>query len=76
MLSSIEGIPFIIRFKTPFDDIEAKSNAYRIEGIPFIIRFKTNCKHTFLLSIKTLCIEGIPFIIRFKTMITSIGSGV
>ena len=37
---SIEGIPFIIRFKTEVEEFVRKANA-GIEGIPFIIRFKT-----------------------------------
>ena len=36
----IEGIPFIIRFKTEIV-IENTLEYYSIEGIPFIIRFKT-----------------------------------
>ena len=46
----IEGIPFIIRFKT-WILIMHYELIHRIEGIPFIIRFKT---HNFLLSNKTL----------------------
>ena len=37
---SIEGIPFIIRFKTVPNSSPLDRN-YCIEGIPFIIRFKT-----------------------------------
>ena len=36
---SIEGNPFIIRFKTSFE--ENLTNNLGIEGNPFIIRFKT-----------------------------------
>ena len=36
----IEGIPFIIRFKT-IADVDANPLYPGIEGIPFIIRFKT-----------------------------------
>ena len=39
---SIEGNPFIIRFKTNIDiDISTQTGVPRIEGNPFIIRFKT-----------------------------------
>ena len=37
----IEGIPFIIRFKTIDKETWDKFYAKSIEGIPFIIRFKT-----------------------------------
>ena len=38
---SIEGNPFIIRFKTEYEELAA--NLFEcIEGNPFIIRFKTN----------------------------------
>ena len=37
---SIEGIPFIIRFKTD-DKFSVWTQIISIEGIPFIIRFKT-----------------------------------
>ena len=40
-VSSIEGIPFIIRFKTYFVNTLFDYNNFSIEGIPFIIRFKT-----------------------------------
>ena len=64
-MTCIEGIPFIIRFKTqPYQkltfDIEG------IEGIPFIIRFKTISAVDWW-PIPLTSIEGIPFIIRFKT---------
>ena len=37
---SIEGNPFIIRFKTEYEELAA--NLFEcIEGNPFIIRFKT-----------------------------------
>ena len=38
---SIEGIPFIIRFKTTNMSFGRVSILDGIEGIPFIIRFKT-----------------------------------
>ena len=38
---SIEGYPFIIRFKTHKDLIEDLKRLNSIEGYPFIIRFKT-----------------------------------
>ena len=41
MTLGIEGIPFIIRFKTEKTVISGNVNRYCIEGIPFIIRFKT-----------------------------------
>ena len=61
----IEGIPFIIRFKTPITCL-LQNVTIRIEGIPFIIRFKTEA---FKAAVKDAMrgIEGIPFIIRFKT---------
>ena len=37
---SIEGNPFIIRFKT-IHDMKCNPKTYSIEGNPFIIRFKT-----------------------------------
>ena len=40
-LSSIEGIPFITRFKTPKSSIFYLDGDMGIEGIPFITRFKT-----------------------------------
>ena len=40
-LKGIEGIPFIIRFKTCNITIISNYWIYCIEGIPFIIRFKT-----------------------------------
>ena len=39
--SSIEGNPFIIRFKTLYLIGSIKDLIFRIEGNPFIIRFKT-----------------------------------
>ena len=38
---SIEGIPFIIRFKTFMHLLKNALLCESIEGIPFIIRFKT-----------------------------------
>ena len=39
---SIEGYPFIIRFKTwPIAKYKDASSVASIEGYPFIIRFKT-----------------------------------
>ena len=38
----IEGIPVIIRFKTPRYQCISGRVHYRIEGIPVIIRFKTS----------------------------------
>ena len=40
-LQSIEGNPFIIRFKTKITASTADGNNLSIEGNPFIIRFKT-----------------------------------
>ena len=40
-VTSIEGIPFIIRFKTKAIKCTLDGDEYCIEGIPFIIRFKT-----------------------------------
>ena len=64
---SIEGNPFIIRFKTEIKPFQLHLS-YRIEGNPFIIRFKT---HTNFLSPEknSFSIEGNPFIIRFKSKI-------
>ena len=62
---SIEGIPVIIRFKTPLISFLSNTCRISIEGIPVIIRFKTA-----LVSSCTSVgagIEGIPVIIRFKT---------
>ena len=39
--ASIEGIPFITRFKTFDLSGEEAKPVMRIEGIPFITRFKT-----------------------------------
>ena len=41
MSRSIEGIPFITRFKTKID-AKININSASIEGIPFITRFKTS----------------------------------
>ena len=41
-LFSIEGNPFIIRFKT-LTELITTGFAISIEGNPFIIRFKTLC---------------------------------
>ena len=38
---SIEGIPFITRFKTMIDIVRQHLLSFCIEGIPFITRFKT-----------------------------------
>ena len=38
---SIEGNPFIIRFKTPKEVVDLYTAYISIEGNPFIIRFKT-----------------------------------
>ena len=62
----IEGIPFIIRFKTQLGEwFEAIEQG--IEGIPFIIRFKTSYLSDLNHKLND-SIEGIPFIIRFKTL--------
>ena len=67
MKFSIEGNPFIIRFKTlQFVILFLVRIPLSIEGNPFIIRFKTLYLQVSILSYK-LCIEGNPFIIRFKT---------
>ena len=42
-MSGIEGIPVIIRFKTP-SLVDLDSSFKGIEGIPVIIRFKTLMK--------------------------------
>ena len=52
-LLGIEGIPFIIRFKTFASAIEFIT-LLCIEGIPFIIRFKTLSKTSALLVTKVL----------------------
>ena len=63
---SIEGNPFIIRFKT-FIDLKLTSHlVLSIEGNPFIIRFKTKTSSNEPLK-GIVSIEGNPFIIRFKT---------
>ena len=41
VIESIEGNPFIIRFKTVPDNFTLASLYPSIEGNPFIIRFKT-----------------------------------
>ena len=41
---SIEGNPFIIRFKTLNNSYQKLNFSLSIEGNPFIIRFKTNIK--------------------------------
>ena len=38
---SLEGNPFIIRFKTPMKFFDFKLVTVGLEGNPFIIRFKT-----------------------------------
>ena len=45
--SCIEGIPFIIRFKTRATEDGYFLLELRIEGIPFIIRFKTSRYHQY-----------------------------
>ena len=65
-IKGIEGIPFIIRFKTPSDHPITIFSIFSIEGIPVIIRFKTQETLGFKAEFKQ-GIEGIPFIIRFKT---------
>ena len=66
--NSIEGIPFITRFKTIKNKYYTKF-LISIEGIPFITRFKTLTPHELLYN-GPLGIEGIPFITRFKTPLT------
>ena len=63
---SIEGNPFIIRFKTDRKGILKKLDM-SIEGNPFIIRFKTFYHKKVYRFIPFIRIEGNPFIIRFKT---------
>ena len=63
--NSIEGIPFITRFKTIKNKYYTKF-LISIEGIPFITRFKTLTPHELLYN-GPIGIEGIPFITRFKT---------
>ena len=41
-LVSIEGNPFITRFKTPYEDDKGYLPYACIEGNPFITRFKTS----------------------------------
>ena len=67
MTDSIEGNPFIIRFKTSISIFIWKSNSYCIEGNPFIIRFKTDRRRFKMVTKSKESIEGNPFIIRFKT---------
>ena len=66
--NSIEGVPFITRFKTIKNKYYTKF-LISIEGIPFITRFKTLTPHELLYN-GPLGIEGIPFITRFKTPLT------
>ena len=61
---SIEGNPFITRFKTLTKFIV--DNRLCIEGNPFITRFKTAISSA-LTSTCSASIEGNPFITRFKT---------
>ena len=66
MSLSIEGYPFITRFKTKKKIKRARPIKPSIEGYPFITRFKT----LFLgwnTSPPIIGIEGYPFITRFKT---------
>ena len=65
IFQSIEGNPFITRFKTSDKLILYKSLQLSIEGNPFITRFKTIDNK--VLRLRYLCIEGNPFITRFKT---------
>ena len=68
MKFSIEGNPFIIRFKTlQFVILFLVRIPLSIEGNPFIIRFKTVSISKNPVSV-VLSIEGNPFIIRFKTL--------
>ena len=69
---SIEGNPFIIRFKTCLNTFFLTTEPSGIEGNPFIIRFKTI--RPVESDIKSnLSIEGNPFIIRFKTLGIDLG---
>ena len=66
---SLEGNPFIIRFKTFVAKFDGSTGVIAsLEGNPFIIRFKTR-KNFQLLNTLTLRLEGNPFIIRFKTLL-------
>ena len=65
MRYSLEGNPFIIRFKTKRYQM-AGYEPVSLEGNPFIIRFKTY-KYFLQRSRVKMSLEGNPFIIRFKT---------
>ena len=65
-LLSIEGNPFIIRFKTVCYLFNVLHH-FGIEGNPFIIRFKTDLDYDRNDRRDSYGIEGNPFIIRFKT---------
>ena len=69
MIFSIEGIPFITRFKTfKVGRYPDDSTGFSIEGIPFITRFKTFYAMGDRGTPLDISIEGIPFITRFKTI--------
>ena len=45
---SIEGNPFITRFKTQLEEFDpVEVTEFRIEGNPFITRFKTQCDYLY-----------------------------
>ena len=67
VLYSLEGNPFIIRFKTYTIYVLIKSYL-SLEGNPFIIRFKTDIIVEGIFHTDG-SLEGNPFIIRFKTLI-------
>ena len=67
MLLSIEGNPFITRFKTSILNPLTTFKLFSIEGNPFITRFKTYKVARLHISVTAGSIEGNPFITRFKT---------
>ena len=64
---SIEGNPFITRFKTSRSHLFEILPLLSIEGNPFITRFKTKTAKYVGYSQRRTSIEGNPFITRFKT---------
>ena len=49
---SLEGNPFIIRFKIPQASFSSAGNSSSLEGNPFIIRFK--------IQLQAVCITYLP----------------
>ena len=66
-LGSLEGSPFIIRFKTTRAVTGFQDPTLGLEGSPFIIRFKTKNGSLNPGIMRFIGLEGSPFIIRFKT---------